>query len=88
VAAAIRETTLGSRVMKKRGIIHVDSRYCSGCRICVEFCPRKVLELSPELNHKAVHVAYAARPEDCTACNLCEIYCPDFAIAVEERELA
>jgi len=54
----------------------------------VEFCPRKVLELSPELNHKAVHIAYAARPEDCTACNLCEIYCPDFAIAVEERELA
>lgn len=74
--------------MKKRGIIHVDSRYCSGCRICVEFCPKEVLELSPELNHKAVHVAYAARPEDCTACNLCEIYCPNFAIAVEQKELA
>jgi 2-oxoglutarate ferredoxin oxidoreductase subunit delta len=68
--------------------IHVNPRYCSGCRICVEFCPRNVLELSPELNHRAVHVAYAARPEDCTPCRLCEIYCPDFAIAVEERELA
>ncbi len=74
--------------MRKTGVIHVDSGYCSGCRICVEFCPKKVLELSLKLNHKSVRVAYAARPENCTACKLCEIYCPNFAIAVEEKEVA
>ncbi len=73
---------------KKKGIIHVNSIYCSGCGICVAFCPSKVLELSPEPNQKAVHVVYAARPEDCTPCRLCEMYCPDFAIAIEEKELA
>jgi 2-oxoglutarate ferredoxin oxidoreductase subunit delta len=74
--------------MRKRGIIHVNSTYCTGCGICVAFCPRNVLELSPELNHKGAYVVYAARPEDCTPCRQCEIFCPDFAIAVEEKELA
>jgi 2-oxoglutarate ferredoxin oxidoreductase subunit delta len=26
----------------------------------------------------------AVRPEDCTACEWCEIHCPDFAIFVTE----
>ena len=72
----------------KKVIICVNPRFCSGCGICVEFCPRDVLELSPELNPKGTHMVYAARPEDCTVCHLCEDYCPHFAIAVADKELA
>ena len=50
---------------------------CKGCGICVEFCPKKVLELS-ELEKVVV-----AREQDCIKCRQCEMRCPDFAIFVE-----
>jgi len=58
----------------KQHLINRD--WCKGCGICVEFCPRKVLELDTE--DKAV----AVRPEDCICCRLCELRCPDLAIQV------
>ncbi len=65
--------------MAKRGIITIDQRLCKSCGICIEFCPRKVLAAEEPLMKAVV-----ARPEDCTACLLCELYCPDWAINVEE----
>lgn len=70
----------------KEGIIYVNAKYCAGCGICVEFCPRQVLELSPDPNEKAVHVVCVVQPERCTACRQCEMFCPNFAIAVAEKE--
>jgi 2-oxoglutarate ferredoxin oxidoreductase subunit delta len=58
----------------------VYNRWCKGCGICVEFCPRKVLKLSAD--GKAI-VAY---PEKCTLCRLCEVLCPDFAITVTNKD--
>ncbi len=48
---------------------------CKGCGICVEFCPKKVLEMKD-------YKAHVARLDDCIACNLCDYRCPDFAIEV------
>lgn len=65
--------------------IHIDSKLCKGCGICVEFCPMKVFRLKEDLSESGIHLAVAAEEEKCTVCRLCELYCPDFAVAVVER---
>jgi 2-oxoglutarate ferredoxin oxidoreductase subunit delta len=58
----------------------IDRDWCKGCGICVHFCPKQVLELDEE------EKAFAARPEQCICCALCEMRCPDLAIEVVAEE--
>jgi 2-oxoglutarate ferredoxin oxidoreductase subunit delta len=64
---------------KKKPIIEVNQKWCKGCAICVEFCPRHVLEM------KGVYPV-VVNIDACTACGLCEVLCPDFAIEVIKPE--
>ena len=58
----------------------INPEWCKGCGICVELCPKKVLDLNSQ------DKVYAARSQDCICCKLCEIRCPDFAIEIEIDE--
>jgi 2-oxoglutarate ferredoxin oxidoreductase subunit delta len=62
----------------KQHLINRD--WCKGCGICVEFCPKKVLQLDDQ--EKVI----PARPQDCICCRLCELRCPDLAIEIETEE--
>ena len=62
---------------------------CKGCGLCIEFCPRGVLEFSREFNERGVHPPEVARPEECIGCEVCQDICPDLAIfVVREDRLA
>lgn len=63
--------------------IDVDHNWCKGCHICVEICPRDVLQVDETRFVRAFHPVVVSRPEDCTGCLLCELLCPDLAITVE-----
>ena len=64
----------------------IDSDRCKGCGLCVEVCPKHVLEISEEVNARGYFPAFQARPEDCIHCSACCIMCPDVAITISEIE--
>lgn len=57
----------------------IQRTWCKGCRICVTFCPKEVLDIDGE------DKAYAKNLENCIYCGLCELRCPDLAIEVREE---
>jgi NAD-dependent dihydropyrimidine dehydrogenase PreA subunit len=60
--------------------LEIVDAWCKGCDLCVAFCPKDVLELRRGL-------AVVKDLEKCTACNICELMCPDFAIKVIKERL-
>ena len=59
------------------GIMKIDTKLCSGCGLCVEYCPMDVLRMDPETRK-----AFIKYIRDCQSCLLCEIECPVGAIKV------
>ena len=55
--------------------IRINEKNCKACYICVEFCPKQVLEI------KGTCVS-VKNLEACIKCMQCELRCPDFAIQV------
>ena len=66
--------------------IEVDEELCKGCNLCIKFCPQNVFEPAEELNKKGVFPPRVVRKERCVKCRLCELICPDFALAVIDEE--
>lgn len=64
--------------------IEIRADFCKGCGFCIEYCPKKVYELSNELNNKGYQLPRVARLEDCSECGLCDLYCPEFAIVLDK----
>ena len=65
-----------------RGEVHIINERCKGCGFCVEYCPKDILELSPEFNSKGYHPPIVVENGICVHCQLCEVICPEFAIFV------
>ncbi|MFC2063544.1 ferredoxin family protein [Chloroflexota bacterium] len=70
---------------KKKYLITIDQKYCTGCGNCIEFCPFKVLESSSHINQKGIYPPVVTNLEACTGCSLCELYCANFSISVVEE---
>ena len=63
-----------------KGRVSIVVEHCKSCGYCVEFCPSHVLALSSAFNSKGYHPPHVVHPEKCSGCDLCGMYCPDFAI--------
>jgi 2-oxoglutarate ferredoxin oxidoreductase subunit delta len=63
--------------------IAIDHNVCKGCHLCIDQCPKEVLEVSQMRSARGYLMPIAARMGDCIGCLLCEMICPDLAITVE-----
>ena len=66
--------------------IHIIVDQCKGCGYCIEFCPKKVLEESQDINARGVHPPKIVAEDKCVNCSFCTAVCPDFAIFVNEKK--
>lgn len=64
----------------------IDERRCKGCGLCITVCPKKVLEISKQVNSSGFFPARMAREEECIYCGLCCTICPDVAITIQDTE--
>ena len=67
------------------GEVHIIKDQCKGCRFCIEYCPKDVLEDSEEFNRRGVHPPKVKDNASCIFCGFCEAVCPDFAIFCVEK---
>ena len=65
--------------------IHIIKDQCKGCGFCIQFCPKKVLEESEEINARGIHPPKIVDEDNCIICGFCTAVCPDFAIFVIEK---
>jgi 2-oxoglutarate ferredoxin oxidoreductase subunit delta len=82
----ITHQPLNSKEIKQpKAEIHIIKDECKGCGFCIEFCPKKVLEESQEINARGVHPPKIVDESKCIICSFCTAVCPDFAIFVVEK---
>ena len=63
--------------------ITFDTDACKGCGLCVQACPRKLIQLSTHINKKGYNAATDV--DKCVACGMCYQMCPDCVIRVERQ---
>ena len=68
------------------GQVYLIPERCKGCNICVEFCPKEVLQVSDQTNKKGYHLPEIIKgmEEACVQCDFCTVVCPEFAIFTVE----
>jgi 2-oxoglutarate ferredoxin oxidoreductase subunit delta len=71
---------------EKQKALFLQFNRCAGCHICIEVCPKNILEKSDELNTKVQYPPRVKEGGECSFCQSCELVCPDFAIYVVPLE--
>ena len=74
------------KIKTPKAEIHIIKDLCKGCGFCIEFCPKKVLEKSGELNKKGAYPPKIVDESKCALCGFCTAICPEFAIFTIEKE--
>ena len=54
---------------------------CKGCKTWFDVCPMDVIRMNEETG-----LAEIRYPQDCQACNLCVVFCPEGAITITKKK--
>lgn len=74
------------RKTQPEGEVVIIPERCKECSMCIEFCPKDVLEVSDEFNRKGYKPPRVSKGKEhaCVACFFCEEVCPELAIFIRE----
>lgn len=68
-----------SKMRDRKFEIIIDEALCRSCQLCIAFCPTQVLDSTyPFRKAEVVNI------DACIGCRLCELLCPDWAVAMHE----
>jgi len=68
-----------------RFVVKVDTEKCKGCALCVEVCPKDVLQMGHAVNSMGWLYAETPGSDKCTGCKMCAIICPDAVIRITKE---
>ena len=75
-------------IVKKQSklVALIDEETCTGCEVCIEFCPADCIILLPNPNPELRNNVCRDVEADCTGCTLCAKECPWECISMVPRE--
>lgn len=69
------------------GHIVIDKKRCKACYLCMDVCPKKLIKKGTEANLLGHFPVEFEDPENqCIACAMCAMRCPDMAIVEVHRD--
>ena len=68
--------------------VRFDGDICKGCELCLEFCAKKIISMSPHVNNKGYSPATIEDMDKCNGCKICALVCPDGAISIYKEASA
>jgi len=54
----------------------IETAGCTGCEVCIDFCPVDCIDILPGPVHKTLSKLCIVNEDVCIGCNLCAKYCP------------
>ena len=67
------------------GKLSIDVDRCKGCGLCVDACPKHVLELDKStINKNGYHPVHLINEAECISCASCARMCPDLVFIVRK----
>lgn len=66
------------------GKLVIDYERCKGCALCVNTCPKKILQINKKvLNLKGYNPVDIIDSDKCIKCAMCATMCPDVCITID-----
>ena len=66
---------IGTKTRKPKSIAVVDEGNCTGCQVCVPFCPVDCIEAVPKEKYDMPIPPVQVRFNECTGCQVCARVC-------------
>lgn len=64
------------RKKKPKTVAVINTNGCTGCEVCIDFCPVDCIDVVPGPVHPTLNKVVVVNEDICIGCNLCAKYCP------------